>query len=80
MIQQDRLEKIWKRTVRNLFVVAMVALLILGSFFVQRLHTTSAPSFTDIAIGVLAVLTAVAALYVVARFIMDVIGRISGEK
>ena len=79
MIENSRLEKIWKRTVIHLIAVMVVGLAILGSFVLTRIQTSSGPTFVQMAIVLLALLAGAVSLYSVAKAIKNEIGRWYGK-
>lgn len=79
MIEQRRIEKIWKRSVLHLLAVVAVGLAILVYYLYQRVQNEPGPTFLDIGSAFLILTLAGAILYFVGRLIKNEIGRRYGK-
>jgi hypothetical protein len=58
MIEQDRLDKIWKRTVIQLLIVVVIGIGILGSYLFKIIETSTGPKFIDLAVAFIMLIAA----------------------
>jgi hypothetical protein len=80
LIQKDRAEKIWRRSVTQLLVILTVGIGIVIYWVIVRTQTASGPTFSELGTALVAIFAAGGAFYVVACGIKNMIVRICGEK
>jgi hypothetical protein len=69
VIVERRAEKIWKRTVVHLAIVFAVGVAILASFVIERIRTSSGPTYGEIEIGFASLSAACAGFYLIGNLI-----------
>ncbi|MCP5412155.1 MAG: hypothetical protein H6924_08475 [Alphaproteobacteria bacterium] len=79
MIQKDRLEKIWRKTVLQLLLVLSVGAAILGYWTVVRLQAAGGPSLLEVALAFAALIAAGSLFYLVGRIVKSVIAGTFGK-
>jgi uncharacterized membrane protein YdbT with pleckstrin-like domain len=78
MIKRSYLSKIWKKTIIHLVIIDMIAVIILASFFIKRIDTSTGPTFLAIALMFTGILVANIAFFFAARHIKNEVSRRRG--
>jgi len=73
MMDERRIETLWRRTVVHLLFVVLVGTAIIGYYLVRRVWTSSGPTFAELALAFAALLVWSAIVYFASRLVKSAI-------